>query len=136
MVKHRLLVWSAVARQERLFGLLAVWAALVAGACGSNNSGHASADGGVHVSDGPKDRPPDAKVCSGDAGPPTKGQGEACACSSDCRTGYCVDGVCCDSACDETCKSCNLSSAPGECSFVPAGVPPTNQSACSIAVLS
>lgn len=46
-------------------------------------------------------------------------QGAACGASSECATGHCVDGVCCESACDGVCRACAEAStgAPdGRCS--------------------
>lgn len=31
---------------------------------------------------------------------------QACGASADCPTGFCVDGVCCDTACDQACQAC------------------------------
>ncbi|MBM4360228.1 MAG: hypothetical protein FJ096_19145, partial [Deltaproteobacteria bacterium] len=45
--------------------------------------------------------------CAGnDAGACLLVQGEACAANDECGSGYCIDGVCCDSKCDGTCTSC------------------------------
>ena len=77
------------------------------------------------------DHPADTKVaCSSDAGAKSKGTAEACTCDSECRTGFCVDGVCCNTACTDTCKACNLPSALGECSSIPAGVSPRDPLEC------
>lgn len=46
--------------------------------------------------------------------------GEACTNSTSCVTGHCTDGVCCDEACDGTCKAC---SAKGHCEAIPFGQP-------------
>ena len=54
----------------------------------------------------------------------------SCACGAECASGFCVDGVCCNSACTETCKSCNTVSAPGTCSFVATGDPPRSPEVC------
>ena len=43
---------------------------------------------------------------------------------------FCVDGVCCTSACTEGCKACNLPSSLGDCSFIPAGVRPSDANFC------
>ncbi len=37
---------------------------------------------------------------------PTGGAGGPCDVAGDCGTGFCVDGVCCDAACDQTCEAC------------------------------
>lgn len=52
-------------------------------------------------------------VCTG-AGDP----GDACATAAECRTGFCVDGVCCRSSCTGLCRRCDgtLTGMPaGEC---------------------
>ena len=41
---------------------------------------------------------------------------DACTASSECDSGFCVDGVCCDSACDGVCEQC---STAGQCTVVP-----------------
>jgi len=52
--------------------------------------------------------------------------GAACAAPSDCQSAFCVDGVCCDSACTGTCLSCNTTGGAGHCTPVPAGQDPRN----------
>lgn len=44
-----------------------------------------------------------------------------CLDASDCATGNCVDGVCCDTPCTELCKACNLVNKVGKCSSLPSG---------------
>jgi hypothetical protein len=46
--------------------------------------------------------------------------GKTCASTADCAGGPCVDGVCCNSACDGVCMRCDLPSSKGTCSPVPA----------------
>lgn len=51
-------------------------------------------------------------------------------CSGDgktCQSGICVDGYCCDKACTETCKACNLSGKEGACAYVTAGTDPAGE---------
>jgi hypothetical protein len=123
-----------------LVGLSAVVGLVVLSATvvGCNSGGGVKPDGGVDANkgDGPGvDRPTDVKV---DGGMPVKCSdgglkkqvGDTCACASDCESGFCADGVCCNTACDETCKACNTQGARGMCSFVPAGLPPT-RSTCA-----
>jgi hypothetical protein len=47
--------------------------------------------------------------------------GAACAAPSDCQSAFCVDGVCCDSACTGACRSCNVPGSAGRCALVAAG---------------
>ena len=53
--------------------------------------------------------------------------GTACSSASACASGYCVDGVCCESKCDGTCVSCNQTGRPGKCSAYAAGSDPQNE---------
>lgn len=56
---------------------------------------------------------------------PPKNPGEACGVDKQCASKHCVDGVCCDTACDGACESCNGGAAPGTCSPDPLGSPGT-----------
>jgi hypothetical protein len=47
--------------------------------------------------------------------------GLTCTTGSQCASGFCVGGVCCDTACNGGCGSCNLSGKVGTCSPVAAG---------------
>ncbi len=55
--------------------------------------------------------------------------GEACtpATAGLCKTGNCVDGVCCDTACNTTCKACNLAGTVGTCTNIPVGQDPGSE---------
>jgi hypothetical protein len=57
----------------------------------------------------------------GAAGAPTAGNGIVCTASSQCQTGFCVDGVCCNAACTGACRSCALAGSIGTCVAVSAG---------------
>ena len=46
------------------------------------------------------------KYCTGSTCATLKKQGDSCSDKSECSTGNCVDGYCCDSACTGTCTSC------------------------------
>ncbi len=49
-------------------------------------------------------------ICQGD-----QPLGEACAGPDQCQSGFCVDGVCCISACSGACQSCNVPGNAGFC---------------------
>ena len=69
---------------------------------------------------------------SGDGGPSSDvpiTPEPVCAADSDCSTGHCVDGVCCDSACDGQCESCKEVGSVGICKAV-TGDPVAPRSAC------
>ncbi len=76
----------------------------------------------------PADGPPDSdgldRAGSVDAG---KANGSTCESGADCASGFCVDGVCCESACAGPCRSCSRSA--GRCSHFPAGDDPENECA-------
>jgi hypothetical protein len=55
------------------------------------------------------------------------GPGETCDEPSDCQSSYCVDGVCCNSACTGTCRRCDLTGSRGTCSTTPWGQDPDSE---------
>lgn len=44
--------------------------------------------------------------------------GDACQAGADCPLGHCVQGVCCESACEDDCKSCAREGSRGQCKDV------------------
>jgi hypothetical protein len=50
--------------------------------------------------------------------------GVTCAANSDCQSGFCTDGVCCNNACAGTCEKCSLTGSVGTCSPIPANTDP------------
>jgi hypothetical protein len=58
-----------------------------------------------------------------------RGLGQTCGEPGQCQSGFCVDGVCCESACAGVCSSCALPSALGRCTPVPAGTPDPRRAA-------
>lgn len=61
--------------------------------------------------------------CSNGSCQPLKDKGATCTASVQCTTGFCADGVCCDSACSGSCDRCNQAGALGTCSAAPSGDP-------------
>jgi hypothetical protein len=60
-------------------------------------------------------------VCSnGSCG--KRGKGQTCSVASDCASGFCTDGVCCESACGGRCQFCANPNARGSCVPVKADV--------------
>ncbi len=54
---------------------------------------------------------------------PLANNGDACTAGAECGSGFCVDGVCCNTACGggaADCQACNLSGSAGSCSPLPA----------------
>ncbi len=47
--------------------------------------------------------------------------GATCNAGRECQNTFCISGVCCDSACNHSCKTCVLSGAVGTCSNRPTG---------------
>lgn len=58
--------------------------------------------------------------CGGGAGCSVKcTAGHACTGASNCVANFCVDGVCCNNACTQTCSSCIVTGNLGTCAFLP-----------------
>lgn len=106
------------------FGGLMALALLLALGCSKRSSSGDGGDGAEH------DAASDTMCKSSSA---HRLSGQACACASDCATGFCVDGVCCSSSCTETCKTCAANGSLGTCTFVSAGAAPRNPSTCAAA---
>jgi len=49
--------------------------------------------------------------------------GQACSANTECSSGHCSDGICCDTSCQGLCQSCNVS---GICQLVDYGEDPRN----------
>ncbi len=68
----------------------------------------------------------DGALCSGSnscdgIGNCKKENGQGCSIGSDCLSGFCADGVCCNTGCLANCQACNLTGNIGTCLNVPAG---------------
>ena len=64
-----------------------------------------------------------------EAGGGGSADGTACTAATECTSGQCVDGVCCESACGGECETCNLPGSPGKCMPIPDGEDPQNECA-------
>ena len=76
----------------------------------------AEEDGTVHRASAPR--------CAADNPRPAcvdPGQHSSCTADSECPSSYCVDGVCCESACTVQCRACNLPGKVGQCAQFPSG---------------
>lgn len=53
--------------------------------------------------------------------------GNPCQNAGQCSSGFCVDGLCCNSACDGFCERCNDAGSPGLCIATQSGQDPDNE---------
>jgi alpha-tubulin suppressor-like RCC1 family protein len=81
--------------------------------------------GGGDVDAGGGGGPGDSEACV-----PRKSIKEGCSTDEQCRSGFCVDGVCCDTACKGTCEACTNAKkgisgedGDGKCGYVLKGTP-------------
>lgn len=54
-----------------------------------------------------------------------------CSANSECASGFCVDGVCCENACDGQCSVCNAAGNAGYCTAQIAGDDTTSAETCT-----
>ncbi len=71
----------------------------------------------------------DNRCCDPGAGE-CYGRAHQCEADIDCSSGFCADGVCCESACDGQCESCRVAGSKGRCVPV-VGTPRGDRPACS-----
>lgn len=76
----------------------------------------------------PEDECPGTQVCDGNT-ICVKLVGETCSMEAECLSGNCVDGVCCNLACNGVCQACNLAGSEGTCTNVPLGEDPSDECA-------
>jgi hypothetical protein len=81
----------------------------------------------VAVTNGDDDSCTGDTTCDG-SGACKKKQGRTCQYDTDCVTAHCADGVCCNVACNDLCRSClaanQAAGTDGTCGFVKPGVDP------------
>ena len=93
-----------------------------AGAGGTAGSGGSGGVGGCV--NGSEDGQETDVDCGGPDCPDCE-KGKDCDGPGDCQTSHCVDGVCCDIACDGDCMACNLSGKKGDCTYLAVGATPS-----------
>jgi hypothetical protein len=76
-------------------------------------------DTGIPIADAPAPKLSDK--------PNVGGEFQRCSKDSECSSGFCVEGVCCDARCGDRCHSCALLSNPGKCTLEPIGVDLKNE---------
>lgn len=67
--------------------------------------------------------------CDGTHCVPDEVPGTSCSDASSCASGHCVDGVCCDTACDAQCAACDVTDNVGTCTLVE-GAPHAPRESC------
>jgi hypothetical protein len=53
--------------------------------------------------------------------------GQSCGSTGECVSGFCEQGVCCQTSCSDVCRSCAVAGQTGVCALVPAGQDPLGQ---------
>jgi len=71
----------------------------------------------------------EGRFCSAGICTPTLGDGLGCGGDGECASGFCVDGTCCERACDGQCEACDASGSEGRCVPV-SGEPHGGRAAC------
>ena len=95
-------------------------------ACGDDD-GTIEPDAGTDAgSDAGFDAGSDVGTDTGPDTPVLLVDGASCSAPADCMSGFCVDGVCCGTACDGECERCD-GSAPGTCAPVGDGMDPDDE---------
>src|SRR5690606_38143508 len=67
--------------------------------------------------------------CAGGVCSPRRPLGETCGSTDECESGHCVDGLCCDRACDGQCEACDGAGSLGLCAPI-AGAPHGGRAPC------
>ena len=58
---------------------------------------------------------------------PLLSNGAACVAAGQCSSDFCVDGICCNSACTGACQACDIVGSAGSCTPIAAGQDPNNE---------
>ena len=98
--------------------ILGLAVALLAAGVGCGGAGEArkpDASAGMGGGPGGRGLGGSVEVDTGVPDRPTKQIGETCTTPSDCGSGQCVEGVCCNEACDKACFTCKNPGTEGTC---------------------
>jgi hypothetical protein len=90
------------------------------------SSGTSGGGGGTHAAGG---RGGNSDGGVSPDGPNLATNGTPCSAGGTCKSGICVDGVCCVQACGGQCESCKETASPGICVVV-SGTPRSGRAAC------
>ena len=85
--------------------------------------------GYITASTDPENECTNSLLCNG-IGICAKSLGEACSTGSECASGNCVDGFCCDTKCSSLCESCQGASnggLDGTCGYITTSTDPENE---------
>ncbi|MFO0569350.1 MAG: hypothetical protein U0263_27070 [Polyangiaceae bacterium] len=85
------------------------------GAGNASSGGGSTSTGGAGGNTGDGGGAAGAPSGGGGGNPGGLPKGVACTLDSECETGFCADGVCCDSDCSGECRSCNQTAKVGSC---------------------
>lgn len=99
------------------------------GLCAQCNGTTVGMCSNIPLGDDPHFECPGATACNGTGGCNFFPNGNACTFGSECASGFCVDGVCCNTACAGTCQACNIAGMVGACGNIPLGQDPANECA-------
>jgi len=99
--------------------------ALLAGCANHTPGEHPDSGGVVDAGDPTPDATTTVVVVK-----PTSPLGTTCNSNADCGSGFCIDSVCCDSACEQTCYACNQQAAMGHCAALASGQDTVATSPC------
>jgi hypothetical protein len=102
------------------------------GAAGAAAAGGMGGEATSTVDAGPAGAPEVTKLPADAAvGNPGKPIAAGCAANSECASGFCVDAVCCNTACDGQCSICNPPGALGYCTGQISGDDTTSAETCT-----
>ncbi len=99
------------------------------GACTTGGSGGSAGDGSVCAPCTLSAQCDAAKYCKQGSCAADKKVGKACGEAAECEGDRCVDGVCCEDACDGVCVACSEPGSLGTCTSVPADTDPADECA-------